>query len=168
MAAYVYDNEKFPYPFSLRHFWVIQHFSFYNVFFRSRMWLYTHKCRSTKAKNFRLMDTLMKIDLNIHGQADKKLIWAIETIRYSSQLWGYNYENPIPLWTGHKNIFSHISDRYSHWWTLDSTDFQSFDTNERKIVCFNMTEGSCIENEEFMVCFKKGRISGFRISQTSQ
>ena len=60
-----------------------------------------------------------------------------------------------------KMYFSHLSDRSGKWWTIDSTSFQEFDTNERKIVCFNMTEGSCIENEEFMVYSK-------RISKTSQ
>ena len=49
--------------------------------------------------------------------------------------------------------FSHLSDRSAKWWTIDSTSIEGFDTNERKIACFNMTEGSCIENNEFMVSY---------------
>ena len=37
------------------------------------------------------------------------------------------------------------------WWTLDSTEIFGFDTNARKIICFNLTEGSCVVNNTFKV-----------------
>ena len=37
------------------------------------------------------------------------------------------------------------------WWTLDSTGIFGFDTNARKIICFNLTEGSCVVNNKFKV-----------------
>ena len=84
VAAYVHDAEKFPYPFSLRQFWVIQ-VGLSNIWWYRNTKIIPMCYTYDKAQNFRLMDTLMEIGLNIHGQAVRQSIWAIATIRYSLQ-----------------------------------------------------------------------------------
>jgi len=46
---------------------------------------------------------------------------------------------------------SHLTQKMATWWTLDSTVIHGFETNARKIICFNLTEGSCVIDNKFNV-----------------
>ena len=106
----------------------------------------------------RLMAITIPTDLIIHGIMMKKLKSAFATIRYSLHYLGKDSISVLPVFINRSHVTwlmlhgcSHQTQKTAKWWTVDSTTNNGFDTNARKIICFNLTEGSCVIDNEFNV-----------------